>query len=205
MSSLSLLLNFKGHCTSTGWYFQSHKCHTSISDQLNSEECKPAWHDEMSLDDLGPPLYTNIFNKTAVHWQQLLASSCGRPTGWREKKEISAWGQQWVVAQGQVGSSTMGWWMIWQSCCAAALPLSNPPEEKRGKSLCTCYLIATAGSVSDCEICSCTQQHVGKLMMLWLEPWRSPWGSVWAKQPGHGVSVSGPGLGNIFNAISNLK
>lgn len=134
----------------------------------------------------------------------LLPAVGGPQGGGRRKKFLPGASSGWWPKVRQDPQQWVGGWYD-SLVVQLLLLLSNPPEEKRGKSLCTCYLIATAGSVSDCEICSCSQQHVGKLMMLWLEPWRSSWGSVWAKQPGHGVSVSGPELGNIFNAISNLK
>lgn len=134
MSSLSFLLNLKGHCTSIGWGFQSHKYLHLRPAEFRGVQIILTWWmqklpDEMSLGDLGPPLYMNIFHKIAVHWHQLLTSSCGRPTGWREKKEISIWGQQWVVAQGQVWSSATGRWILWHSDSAAALPLSNLSEK----------------------------------------------------------------------------
>lgn len=96
VSSLSFLLDFKGWCTSMGWCFQSHKyLHLRLAEFRGVQTSLTRWMwklpDEMSLDALVPPLYVNIFNKTAALWHQLLASSCGRPTGWREKKEMCGW------------------------------------------------------------------------------------------------------------------
>jgi len=52
----------------------------------------------MSRDDLGPPEHMNTRNKTAAHWHQFLTSSCGRPTGWKEKKEMC------------LSGASSGWW-----------------------------------------------------------------------------------------------
>lgn len=64
MSSLSFLLYFRGHCTSMGWCFQSHRyLHLRPAGfrgvQTSLTQCMQKLPGEMSLGDLGPPLYMN--------------------------------------------------------------------------------------------------------------------------------------------------
>lgn len=121
-----------------------------------------------------------------------------------------------------LSEASSGWWpkvrcdpQQWVGECYDSLVVQllslflSCPKRKGGKGLCMFYLMAPLGSVSDPEVCPCSQQRVGKLMALCLEPWRSPWGLVWTKQSGHVVSISEPDPGKrlfcIFNAISNLQ
>lgn len=202
MSGLSFLLNFKGHCTSMGWCFQSHAW---ISDQLNSGECKPAWHNGCKISQMKWVWMTLVPHCTLIYsikqqctGNSFLLPAVGGPQGVGRRKKF-------------LPGASSGWWpkvrcdpQQWVGGCydSHLVQLLSHflihPKRKGGKGLCTCYLMAPLGSVSGCEICSCSQQCVGKQMMLCLEPWRSPWSSVWTKQPGHGVSISGPEAGKRF-------
>lgn len=110
-----------------------------------------------------------------------------------------------------LSGASSGWWpkvrcdpQQWIGECYDSLVVQllslflSCPKRKGGKGLCMFYLMAPLGSVSDPEICPCSQQRVGKLMALCLEPWRSPWGLVWTKQSGHVASISEPDPGKRF-------
>lgn len=172
---------------------------------MNSGEYKPAWHHGSESSQMKLIWMTLIPHCMWIYSikQQCIGNSfslpaIGSPQGGRRRKKFlpgasSGW---WPKVRWDPQQWIGGWYdsLIVQLLSLFLIHL----KRKGGKGLCTCYLMAPLGSVSDCEICSCSQQHVGKLMMLCLEPWRSPWGLVWTKHPGHGVSISGPEPGKRF-------